>query len=94
MASMSSENAWGAILKRLRVTIDPDEFRRWFSMSSQASDSGDQITIWVPASTHARHISVNYLDRVHRELERMNRHNVAIRFVVTGYEEDEDEHEE
>ena len=92
--SMSSENAWGAILERLRASIDPDEFRRWFSMSSQASDSGDQITVWVPASSDARHISVHYLDRIHRELRRMDRRNVNIRFVATGYDDDEDEREE
>jgi hypothetical protein len=63
-------------------------------MSSQASDSGDQITVWVPASTDARHISVHYLDHIRRELERMNRHNVNVRFVATGYEDDEDQHEE
>jgi len=89
-----SETAWGHILERLRTTIDPDEFRRWFSASSQASDSGDQITVWVPASTDGKHISVNYLDRIHRELEKMERFNVSVRFVATGYEEDEDEDRE
>jgi chromosomal replication initiation ATPase DnaA len=85
------ETAWGQVLERLRATIDPDEYRRWFSASSQASDSGDQITVWVPASTDAKHISVNYLDRIYRELEQMDRFDVTVRFVATGYEEDEDE---
>ena len=85
------ETVWGQILERLRATIDPDEYRRWFSASSQASDSGDQITVWVPASTDAKHISVNYLDRIYRELEQMDRFDVTVRFVATGYEEDEDE---
>jgi len=57
----------------------------------RASDSGDQLTIWVPSSTDARHISVNYLDRIYRVLEEMDRINVSIRFVATGYEDDEDE---
>ena len=88
-----SGNVWGQILEKLRATMDPDEFRRWLSVSSQASDSGDQITVWVPASTDARHISVDYLDRIYRALEGMGRSNVNIRFVATGYEDDEDEHE-
>jgi len=59
--------------------------------SSQASDSGDQLTIWVTTSAEARHISVNYLDRIYRALEEMDRVNVTVRFVATGYEDDEDE---
>ena len=86
-----SDNVWGQILEKLRATMDADEYRRWFSVSSQASDSGDLITVWVPASTDARHISVNYLDRIYRALEEMERYNVTVRFVATGYEEDEDE---
>lgn len=84
---------WGQILEKLRAVIDPDEYRRWLSASSQASDSGDQLTIWVQSSTDARHISVNYLDRIYRALEEMGRLNVTVRFVATGYEEDEDEEE-
>jgi hypothetical protein len=42
------------------------------------------ITVWVPASNEARHISVHYLDRLHRELRRMDRHDVNVRVVATG----------
>jgi len=89
-----SGTVWGQILEKLRAVIDPDEYRRWLSASSQASDSGDQITIWVQSSADARHISVNYLDRIYRALEELDRVNVTVRFVATGYEEDEDEEEE
>jgi chromosomal replication initiation ATPase DnaA len=89
-----TENVWAILLARLQATIDPAEYRRWFSASSQASDSGDQITVWVPASADARHISVNYLEHIYRELEAMDRHDVTVRFVATGYDEDEDEAEE
>jgi len=85
------ENVWAVVLERLRATIDADEYRRWFSGSSQASDSGDQITIWVLTSTDARHISVHYLDRIYRELAHLGRVDVTIRLVATGYE-DEDEY--
>lgn len=88
---MSDENIWSEVLLRLRTTLDPDEYRRWLSASSQASDSGDQITIWVPSAVEARHISVHYLDRILRALEQLGRENVAVRFLAAGYEEDEDE---
>ena len=49
--------------------------------------------MWVQSSADARHISVNYLDRIYRALEELERVNVTVRFVATGYEEDEDEEE-
>ena len=89
-----SEHIWVAVLERLRSTIDPEEYRRWFLASSQASDSGDQITIWVPAVADVRHISLHYLDRIYRELAQLERTNVTVRFVATGYDEDEDDEEQ
>jgi chromosomal replication initiation ATPase DnaA len=86
-----TENVWAMVLERLRASIDPDEYRRWFSASVQASDSGDQITVWVPSTTESRHIAVNYLDRIHRELDTLGRGDVTVRFVATGYDEDEDD---
>jgi chromosomal replication initiation ATPase DnaA len=86
-----AENIWSAVLEHLRATIDPDEYRRWFLGTSQASDSGDQISIWVPSSNEGRYISTHYLDRINREVERLNRPNVMVRFVAAGYDEDEDE---
>lgn len=89
-----SDHIWVAVLERLRSTIDPDEYRRWFLASSQASDSGDQITIWVPAVADVRHISLHYLDRIYRELAQLERTNITVRFVATGYDEDEDDEED
>jgi chromosomal replication initiation ATPase DnaA len=90
-----TEIVWSTILDHLRATIDPDEYRRWFLGSSQASDSGDQITVWIPSAAHGRHISTHYLDAILRELERLGRGDAAVRFVATGYgEEDEDEWDE
>ena len=89
-----SEHIWVAVLEQLRSTIDPDEYRRWFLGSSQASDSGDQITIWVPAVADVRHISLHYIDRIYRELAQLDRTNVTVRFVATGYDEDEDDEKE
>jgi hypothetical protein len=86
-----SENVWAILLEHLRATIEPDEYRRWFSESTQASDSGDQITIWVPSIAESRHISLHYIDRIYRELDRLERYGVNVRFVATGYEEEDEE---
>jgi chromosomal replication initiation ATPase DnaA len=93
---MTEGNIWGQILERIKADIEPEEFRRWFSSSTYASDSGDLITVWVPSAAEGRQISQNYLDRLQRELVRLGRADTLIRFVATGYsddEDDEDEHE-
>ena len=88
---MSELNIWAQILERLKSDIDPEEFRRWFSTSSYASDSGDQITVWVPSAADGQQISQNYLNRLRRELARLGRADTHIRFVATGYSDDEDD---
>jgi chromosomal replication initiation ATPase DnaA len=91
---MSDANIWAQILERIKADIDPEEFRRWFSSSSYASDSGDVITVWVPSAADGRQISQNYLDRLRRELTRLGRSDTLIRFVATGYSDDEDDDED
>ena len=88
---MSEANVWTEVLERLRDELDPEEFRRWFSVSSYASDSGDQITVWVPSSGDARQIDQNYSDRLSRALAAVGRPNTHVRFVATGYTDDEDD---
>jgi len=56
-----SENVWQGVLDRLRTALDPEEFRRWFEGTAYASDSGDQITVWVHSESVRRHILVHYL---------------------------------
>lgn len=80
-----TDNVWSLVLEHLRHTIQPEEYRRWFSASAQASDSGDLITVWVPASADGRHINVHYLDIILRRLEQLGRPGVMLRFVPTGY---------
>ena len=89
---MSDVNLWAQILERLRPRVDPEDFRRWLSQTSYASDSGDQVTVWVASESVRRHIEINYFDAIDRALEDCNRFGTRIRFVVTGYEE-EDERE-
>jgi chromosomal replication initiation ATPase DnaA len=88
---MSEGNIWSAILDRLKLEIDEEEFRRWFSTSSYASDSGDQITVWVPTAVEGRQIDQYYLDRLNRNLASFGRTNTTVRFVATGYADEEDD---
>jgi chromosomal replication initiation ATPase DnaA len=89
----SDANIWAQILERVKADIEPEEFRRWFSNSSYASDSGDVITVWVPSAADGRQISQNYLDRLRRELTKLGRTDTLFRFVATGYSDDEDDEE-
>lgn len=88
---MSDLNIWAQVLERLQADLDPEEFRRWFATTSYASDSGDQITVWVGSDAEGRHITQNYYERLRRELDRLGRPHTHIRMVAAGYaDEDED----
>src|SRR5437868_2473020 len=91
---MSDANIWAQLLERIKNDIDPEEFRRWFSTSSYASDSGDVITVWVPSAADGRQITQNHLERLRRELARLGRSDTLIRFIATGYDDEDDELEE
>ena len=70
----------------------PDEdFRRWFGATAYASDSGDQITVWVPTEPIKRHISTHYGNAIDRALAALGRADAHVRLVVSGGDEDEDE---
>lgn len=87
---MSDTNLWNQILDRLRTEMEPEEYRRWFSPTSYASDSGDLITVWVPTEATRRHISTHYSGSIDRALRSLRPHS-AIRFLVTGTGEDDDD---
>jgi chromosomal replication initiation ATPase DnaA len=86
-----SDNVWAGVLDRLRAALDPEEFRRWFSGTVYASDSGDQITVWVHSESVRRHILIHYRAQIDRALEAVNRPDADVRLVVAGYSDDEDE---
>jgi chromosomal replication initiation ATPase DnaA len=86
-----SENVWHGVLERLRAALDPEDYRRWFSGTSYASDSGDQITIWVESEAVRRHIQVHYQHHIERALHALNRPELDVRFVVAGYGDEDDE---
>jgi len=81
---------WDEILTLLRKDVPPEDFRRSFSETAYASDSGDQITVWVPTEAMRRHLTGRYGDAINRALAQINRHGTYVRFVVTGVEEEEE----
>ena len=84
-------NAWAEILERMRTKIPEDDFRRWFGQTAYASDSGDQLTVWVPSEAIRRHIATHYERAIERELEASGRGYTHVRMVVTGDGEDDDD---
>jgi chromosomal replication initiation ATPase DnaA len=81
---------WDELLDQLRAGIPQDDFRRWFGATAYASDSGDQITVWVPTEAVRRHIMLHYQDRIERLLAAMGRSDTGIRLVVGGSDDDEE----
>ncbi len=73
------------------MELDSEEFRRWLSLTSYASDSGDQITVWVQSAADGRHILQNYNDRIQRALLSLGRTDTNMRFIASGYTDDEDD---
>jgi chromosomal replication initiation ATPase DnaA len=84
-------NAWDEILEKMRRRIPEEDYRRWFGATAYASDSGDQLTIWVPTEAIRRHISVHYENALDRELKALGRSTTHLRFVVSGETDEEDE---
>ena len=84
-------NPWEKILHHLQTAVSAEDFRRWFSETSYASDSGDQITVWVPTETARRYIGVHFTDAIDEALAAMDREHTQIRFVVSGTGDDEEE---
>ena len=83
-------NPWDDVLGRIRDEIGEEAFRRWFSATAYASDSGDQITVWVPSQGIRRLIETQYYDAISRALLGLDRPRATVRFVVAGFDEDED----
>lgn len=85
---------WDEILASMRGGIPPEDFRRWFNETAYASDSGDQITVWVPTESIRRHIAAHYEEDIRRALERLDRTDTQVRFVVTGVEDDDEDEDD
>jgi|GEM_PF-2899589 len=90
---MLSRNAvvtiWDEVLEQLRAAMPAEDFRRWFGATAYASDSGDQITVWVPSEGVRRHLDKQYRDTIDRAVAAVGRANTVVRLVVSGFEDDE-----
>lgn len=87
-------NVWDEVLAHIRGTVNGEDFRRWFASTTYASDSGDQIVVWVPTEPIRQHLLRHFRRQMTRALEAVGRSDAQIRFVVAGISEDEDEEEE
>jgi chromosomal replication initiation ATPase DnaA len=80
---------WDEVLEQLRAAMPAEDFRRWFGPTAYASDSGDQITVWVPSEGVRRHLDKQYRDTIDRAVAAVGRANTVVRLVVSGFEDDE-----
>jgi chromosomal replication initiation ATPase DnaA len=87
---MQESTLWDQVLAHLRERLDPEEYRRWLSQTSYASDSGDQVTVWVATESARRFIDTHYRDAIDRAVAAADRAGTRIRFVVAGYEDEHD----
>lgn len=84
-------NPWERLLAQVKTDVDAEDFRRWFASTSYAGDSGDQIMVWIGSEAHRRHIETHYQDHLRRALQAIKRPHTHIRFVVAGFDDDDDE---
>ena len=82
---------WAQVLARLEAELEGEDYRRWFGATAYASDSGDQITVWVPSEAIRRHIVAHYEDSINRALAALGRVGAHVRLVVAGFGDEDDE---
>ena len=86
--------AWDEILAHLQRRLPAEDYRRTFGSTAYASDSGDQITVWVPSEAVRRHIQTHHTEDVREAIAVAGRRNTVVRFVVSGTSDDEEDIEE
>jgi chromosomal replication initiation ATPase DnaA len=84
-------NAWDAVCAHIRARLDAEDYRRWFGATAYASDSGDQISVWVPSEAIRRHISNHFQSIIDEALASLDRADAHIRFVVGGMSDEEED---
>ena len=82
---------WDEVLAIVRADLPEEDFRRWFGAVAYASDSGDQITVWVPSEAVRRHIASHYQDDLEQALASFGRGGTHIRLVVAGMDDEDDD---
>ena len=82
---------WDEILALLQRDVPPEDFRRSFSETAYASDSGDQISVWISTEAIRRHVVSHFQHHIDDALDALDRRDTHIRFIVAGMSEDEDD---
>jgi chromosomal replication initiation ATPase DnaA len=90
-SASSYRNPWEAVLSQIRTRMDEEDFRRWFSTTAYASDSGDQISVWVPTEAIRRHLVGHFQRHIDDALAALDRADTHVHFIVAGISDDEDE---
>jgi len=90
MSGSDTSNPWKDVTAQLRASMSDEDFRRWFGATAYASDSGDQITVWVPSESLRRHIQLHFRGSIDRALDAIGRTGTQVRFLVAGMDEDEE----
>ena len=85
---------WDQVLEIIRAEMPEEDFRRWFGTTAYASDSGDQITVWVGSEAIRRHLVAHYESRIDAAIAALGRVNAHVRMVVAGDDEGDEEYEE
>jgi len=83
-------NVWDEILTSIRGQLPAEDFRRWFGSTWFASDSGDQISVWVASEAIRRHIESNHGDDVQNAVAAIGRAGTVVRFMVGGMGDDDE----
>ncbi len=86
-------SVWDEVLQVVRTRVDTEDYRRWFGVTSYASDSGDQITVWVPSEAIRRHLETHFGDQIRRALAGLGRAGTHVRFAVAGFGDEEEDEE-
>jgi chromosomal replication initiation ATPase DnaA len=86
-----TDNVWTAVCAHIRARLDAEDFRHWFGGTAYASDSGDQVTVWVPSEPIRRHLVTHYQRVIDEALAAIGRSDAHVRLIVGGDSDDEDE---
>lgn len=84
-------DVWEELLTQIRGGMAQEDFRRWFGDTSYASDVGDQISVWVTSEAIRRHLASHFDDNIRKALIAIGRPDAHVRFIVGGYDDEEDE---
>ena len=84
-------NAWDVVCAQIHARLEEEDFRHWFGATAYASDSGDQISVWVPSEAIRRHLVNHYQALIDDALAELQRPYTHVRFIVAGMSDDEEE---